>query len=114
MDRRGTRTFDASAPALGEYVRGRSLARSTAAYHGRGSADQNVEVELGYGMPIGASLGRSIVGLTLDPSGRAYRVGYNLRMGQGLQVSVATTARTMEENGPPPSYGLSARMDLNW
>ncbi len=79
-----------------------------------GNADQNVEVELGYGTPIGASLGRSIVGLTLDPSGRAYRVGYNLRMGQGLQVSVATTARTMEENGPPPSYGLSARMDLKW
>ncbi len=79
-----------------------------------GSADQNVEVELGYGTPIGASLGRSIVGLTLDPSGRAYRVGYNLHMGEGLQVSVATTARTIEENGPPPSYGLSARMDLKW
>ncbi len=81
---------------------------------GVGSADQRVEMELGYGAPIQKSIGQSIVGMTVDPSGRAYRVGYNLRMRQGLQVSVATTARTMEENEAPPSYGLSARMDLKW
>ncbi len=81
---------------------------------GVGSADQRVEMELGYGAPIQKSVGQSIVGMTVDPSGRAYRVGYNLRMRQGLQVSVSTTARTIEENGPPPSYGLSARMDLKW
>ncbi len=81
---------------------------------GVGRPDQRVEMELGYGMPIRKSLGRSIVGMTLDPSGRAYRVGYNLRMNQGLQVSVATTARTMEANRTPSSYGLSAHMNLNW
>ncbi len=81
---------------------------------GIGSTDQRVEMELGYGVPIRESLGQSIVGMTVDPSGRAYRVGYNLRMSQGLQVSVATTARTMEANEAPPSYGLSARMDLKW
>ncbi len=81
---------------------------------GMGSTDQRVEMELGYGAPIQKSVGQSIVGMTVDPSGRAYRVGYNLRMRQGLQISVATTARTMEENEAPPSYGLSARMDLKW
>ncbi len=81
---------------------------------GVGSADQRVEMELGYGAPIQKSIGQSIVGMTVDPSGRAYRVGYNVRMRQGLQVSVATTARTMEANEAPPSYGLSARMDLKW
>ncbi len=81
---------------------------------GLGNTDQRVEMELGYGMAIRESLGRSIVGMTMDPSGRAYRVGYNLRMKEGLQVSVATTARTMEANRTPHSYGLSARMDLNW
>ncbi len=79
-----------------------------------GSADQRVEMELGYGVPIQKSIGQSIVGMTVDPSGRAYRVGYNLRMRQGLQVSVATTARTMEENEGPYSYGISARMDMKW
>ncbi len=81
---------------------------------GVGSTDQRVEMELGYGAPIQKSIGQSIVGMTVDPSGRAYRVGYNVRMRQGLQVSVATTARTMEANEAPPSYGLSARMDLKW
>ncbi len=81
---------------------------------GMAGTDQRVEMELGYGVPIRESLGQSIVGMTVDPSGRAYRVGYNLRMNQGLQVSVATTARTMEANEAPPSYGLSARMDLKW
>ncbi len=81
---------------------------------GLGNTDQRVELELGYGTPIRKSLGRSIVGMTLDPSGRAYRIGYNLRMRQGLQVSVATTARTMEANETPHSYGLSARMDMKW
>ncbi len=79
-----------------------------------GSADQNVEIELGYGTPIKKSLGRSIVGMTLDSRGRAYRVGYNLRMEQGLQFSVATTARTMEANEAPTSYGVSASMGLKW
>ncbi len=79
-----------------------------------GSTDQRVEMELGYGTPIKKSLGRSVVGMTLDPSGRAYRVGYNLRMSQGSQFSVATTARTMEANGTPYSYGITARMDLKW
>ncbi len=81
---------------------------------GVGSTDQRVEMELGYGMPIRKSLGRSIVGMTLDPSGRAYRVGYNLRMNQGLQVSIATTARTMEANRTPSSYGLGGRVHLKW
>ncbi len=78
------------------------------------NTDQRVEMELGYGVPIRESLGQSTVGMTLDPMGRAYRVGYNLHMKQGLQVSVATTARTMEANEAPPSYGISARMDLKW
>ncbi len=81
---------------------------------GLGSTDQRVEMELGYGAPIRESLGQSTLGMTVDPRGRTYRVGYNLRMSQGLQVSVATTARTMEANEAPPSYGISARMDLKW
>ncbi len=81
---------------------------------GLGSMDQRVEMELGYGIAIRESLGRSIVGMTMDSRGRAYRVGYNLRMNQGLHVSVATTVRTMEANRTPNSYGISAHMDLNW
>ncbi len=83
-------------------------------YMGHGSNGQRVELEMGYGAPIRRSLGRSILGMTLDPSGRAYRVGYNLRMRKGLQVSVATTARAIESNKTPISYGISARMDLKW
>ncbi len=79
-----------------------------------GNTDERIEMELGYGTPVRGSLGRSTVGITLDPRGRAYRVGYNLRMRQGLQFSVATTARTVEENRIPNSYGLSAQMDLRW
>ncbi len=79
-----------------------------------GNTDERIEMELGYGTPVRGSLGRSIVGMTLDPRGRAYRVGYNLRMRQGLQFSVATTARTVEENRIPNSYGLSARINLKW
>ncbi len=83
-------------------------------YMGHGSNGQRVELEMGYGAPIRRSLGRSILGMTLDPSGRAYRVGYNLQMRKGLQVSVATTARAIESNKTPISYGISARMDLKW
>ncbi len=79
------------------------------------STDQRVEMELGYGTPIKKSIGRSIVGMTLDPRGRAYRVGYHLRVKQGLQFSIASTGRTMEAKELlPHSYGLSAHMDLKW
>ncbi len=81
---------------------------------GLGSMDQRVEMELGYGMPIRKSLGRSTLGMTIDPRGQTWRIGYSLRMKQGLQVSVATTARTMEQHEAPLSYGLGARMDLKW
>ncbi len=79
-----------------------------------GGTDQRVEMELGYGMPIRQSLGQSIIGMTVDPRGHSYRVGYNLHVKHGLQFSVATTARTLEANKTPPSYGLSGRMDLRW
>ncbi len=78
------------------------------------SSNQRVEMELGYGTPIRKSLGQSIVGMTIDPNMRAYRVGYNLRLSQGFQFSVATTARTTEANWTPHSYGLAARLDLRW
>ncbi len=83
-------------------------------FSGLGRTDQRVEMELGYGTPIKKSLGRSIVGMTVDSMGQTYRVGYHLRMREGMQFSVATTARTMETDGPPYSYGLSAHMDLKW
>ncbi len=79
---------------------------------GLGSMDQRVEMELGYGVPMRQSLGHSTLGMTIDPRGQTWRVGYNLRMKQGLHVSVATTARAIETNEAPLSYGLSARMDL--
>ncbi len=74
---------------------------------GQGIGDRRLEVELGYGTWLRESLGRSVAGMTLDPRGRTYRIAYNLRMTQGLHFSVATTAR-------PPSYGVSAHMNLNW
>ncbi len=96
-------------------VYGGNLWRETPLHSmGQGRTDQRVEMELGYGTPIKKSLGRSIVGMTMDPRGRAYRIGYNLHMKKGLQFSVATTARTIEANEPLLSYGISARMDLKW
>ncbi len=96
-------------------VYGGNLWRETPLHSmGQGRTDQRVEMELGYGTPIKKSLGRSIVGMTMDPRGRAYRIGYNLHMKKGLQFSVATTARTVEANEPLLSYGISARMDLKW
>ena len=83
-------------------------------YMGQGIPDQRMEVEVGYGTRLYRSenLGQSIAGMTLDQRGRAYRIGYNLRMTQGLQLSV--TAQAMDAHQAPRAYGLNARMDLQW
>ena len=98
-------------------VYGGDLWREDALLHaGQRRADQRVEVELGYGTQLSKAenVGKSLVGMRMYPTGREYRIGYNLRIQQGLQLTVATTARTVELNGPPRSYAVSAHMNLQW
>ncbi len=77
---------------------------------------KRIEVLFGYGTLLANETGmaRPVLAVALRNSGRDYRLGYEVRMHNGLALSASGTARETINSWQPVAYGVTARAAIQW
>ncbi len=76
------------------------------------SGQQRVELLLGYGVAHPTGVARPVFAVTMREGGREYRLGYEVRLQNGLALSASGTARG--HVAEPVVYGISSHATLRW
>ncbi len=78
--------------------------------------EKQIELEFSYGMPltIGSGVVRPVLAVSVRERGKDYRLGYDVRMRNGLSLSVSGLAMESVMPFHPVSYGTSVHSTLRW